>query len=61
MPYRLCPICKLQGRLLEHTSQDAVVEYFRCDRCGHIWSHQRMDPAAPAVDVAIRPKPSEQP
>src|SRR6187200_2570569 len=32
MPHRLCPNCLIQGRLLE----GAVVEYGRCDQCGHV-------------------------
>lgn len=44
MPYRLCPNCRVRGRLLEQTSKDALVEYYRCDKCGHVWTHDKRDP-----------------
>ena len=54
MPYRLCPLCLKQGKLLEQTSQGAVVEYYRCDPCNHTWMHRKGDPTSPAVDVTVR-------
>jgi rubredoxin len=60
MPYRLCPRCKKQGRLLEHISQDALVEYYRCDPCNHAWTHAKGDPQAPPQDVTIKPVPPTQ-
>jgi rubredoxin len=57
MPHRLCPICPVQGRLLEHTSKDAMVEYYRCDKCGHVWTHEKGDPNSPATNVTVRSKP----
>jgi hypothetical protein len=54
MPYRLCPLCLNQGRLLEQISQDALVEYFRCDPCNHAWTHRKGDPTSPAVDVTVK-------
>ena len=41
MPQLLCPVCRIEGTLLEHSSQDAVVDYFRCSRCGRIWTHRK--------------------
>lgn len=57
MPHRVCPMCRAQGRLLEHTSKDAFVEYYRCDTCGHIWHHAKGDPLAPPKDVTIKTRP----
>ena len=54
MPYRLCPHCSRQGKLLEHVSQDAMVEYFRCDRCNQAWTHQKNDPTSPPVDITVK-------
>jgi rubredoxin len=51
MPYRVCPKCKSVGRLLNsvgrllsESSSDAL-EYYRCDRCGHMWIHDKNDPS----------------
>jgi len=43
MPYRLCPNCQTQGRLLDHVSKDTVVEYYRCETCSHIWTHDKVN------------------
>ena len=59
MPHRLCPICQAQGRLLENVSQDALVEYYRCDKCSHIWTHDKTNPNSPPNLVTIRPKTTE--
>ena len=44
MPHRLCSVCQIEGRLLERSSQDALVEYYRCDRCGRVWAHEKAKP-----------------
>jgi hypothetical protein len=41
MPYRLCPVCHTPGRLLPDASADAVVDYYRCDTCGRVWTHRK--------------------
>ena len=56
MPHRVCPKCQHDGRLLEATSQSARVDYYRCDECGHVWSHLKGQPDSPATDVTIEPK-----
>jgi len=53
MPHRICPNCQIQGRLLEGPSQDSMVEYWRCDQCGHVWSHDKSNPNAPRNDVTV--------
>ena len=55
MPQRLCLICRIEGRLLENTSQNVFVLYYRCDRCGHIWTHEKANPDAPPKDITIKP------
>ena len=57
MPVRRCPKCKEPGRLLDNASKEAIVYYYRCDACGHVWSHQKRDPNAPAVPVTKTPQP----
>jgi hypothetical protein len=51
MPYRLCPQCQKPGRLLESSSSIANVLYFRCDDCGHVWTHDKDNPNAPPKDI----------
>jgi hypothetical protein len=60
MPHRLCPVCHRVGRLLEDSSRNAVVEYYRCDPCGQVWSHRKADPEAPAVAVTETPQTPDQ-
>ena len=55
MPYRLCPKCHRTGRLLENASKDALVEYYRCDHDGHVWTHQKANPNASPKDVTVKP------
>ena len=39
MPFRPCPNCGAHtARLLEASSQEAVVWYVRCHDCGHVWT-----------------------
>jgi uncharacterized Zn finger protein len=56
MPHRICAKCRFVGRLLEETSKEASVEYYRCDNCGHVWTHEKDNPDAPPEDVTIRDK-----
>jgi hypothetical protein len=43
--------------LLEDSSREAIVYYFRCDACRHVWSHQKHDPEAPPTSVTETPQP----
>jgi hypothetical protein len=38
-----CPACPstVQPTFLVLVSQDAVVDYYRCPRCGHVWSTEK--------------------
>ncbi len=57
MPHRICLHCQHQGRLLENASQHAYVEYYRCDTCGHVWSHDKKNPDGPPNHITTpRPK-----
>jgi uncharacterized Zn finger protein len=47
VPIQPCPICGRETpRFLEHPSKEAWVNYYRCDKCGHVWT---------------MPKPQEKP
>ncbi len=58
MPNRPCPKCEADtSRLLESASTDASVNFYRCDRCGHVWNASKYDPDGPIWDVTVdRPK-----
>lgn len=58
MPYRKCPECKNDGRLLDRISKDALVEYYRCDKCGCIWTHDKKDHDL-SQRVTFRPEPQK--
>ena len=60
MPHRACPVCRVQGRLLEDTSKGALVEYYRCDKCGRIWTHRKADPNSPPTLVTVKAKTPDQ-
>lgn len=55
MPHRICPQCHRQGRFLEAASQEAWVDYYRCDVCGHVWAQSKEDPNAPPRDITLPP------
>lgn len=54
VPHRLCPSCRKPGRLLPDSSHDAVVEYYRCDDCNQVWSHQKAVPESPPKQVTVK-------
>ena len=33
-----CPLCQAEGRFLAGASQHADVNFYRCDKCEHVWS-----------------------
>jgi hypothetical protein len=55
-PHRVCPVCRKSGRLLPDSSVDSIVEYYRCDDCGRIWSHRKDNPESPAKLVTLSRK-----
>jgi hypothetical protein len=54
MPYRKCPICRNPGRLITE-STDKGLEYYRCDRCGQAWVHDKADPTQKPRPVSYVP------
>jgi hypothetical protein len=54
MSHRHCPKCAYQGRLLKLAVVSLRVEYFRCDDCGHVWTHRKGDSEAPPEDVTVK-------
>jgi rubredoxin len=50
---RTCPKCGHTGRFLPSPSRIAHVNDYRCIECGHVWSHDKDDPAAPAIDITF--------
>jgi hypothetical protein len=47
-----CPACGNPApRFLEATSEDALVDYFRCDGCGCVFNIPKGQPAAEPVSV----------
>ena len=58
----LCPNCQaFEGRPLEMSSQIANVDYYRCDRCGHVWTVPKAGKRGEPRDVTRRPKSDETP
>ena len=52
MSVRPCPHCRNSApRLLDHSSADAFVWYFRCEACGHVFTVGRDKPDAPTRTV----------
>ncbi len=54
-----CPECRtLTARLLDNISNDAHVNYYRCQACGHVWTLPKgeMD----AVPTAITHRNDEE-
>jgi uncharacterized Zn finger protein len=55
MPVKLCPHCGAPtARLLTGVSTEAIVNYYRCLACGHVWTVPKDDPDAPTRDVTIK-------
>jgi uncharacterized Zn finger protein len=50
MQHSVCPKCTQHGRHLAASSQHALVDYYRCDRCGHVWT---VDKTGKSRDVTI--------
>ena len=45
-----CPKCHSLGNHLPATSENALVDYYRCNHCGHVWS---LDKQGARRDVTI--------
>lgn len=58
MPMQPCPDCGGAGRFLTDSSENASVDYYRCDRCGAVWVLDRVDSGKPPRIVTPgRPTP----
>lgn len=61
MPQRPCPACGTDTpRRLDSTSEVAAVNYYRCARCGHVWTVDKQDPSIVThiTPLSERSKPS---
>jgi hypothetical protein len=57
MPYRLCPVCRTEGRWLEGPSAGSYVSYFRCDHCGTVWVYDPKNVTEPVRVIMKREPP----
>jgi uncharacterized Zn finger protein len=58
MPVQPCPACHEQTpRHLDETSKQAVVHYYRCLSCGHVWTVNKDNPSIVANVTPLPPKP----
>ena len=52
MPQSKCPQCQFAPpQWLPETSKDAVVNYYRCEACGHVWHVRKSHPDGPTTSV----------
>jgi hypothetical protein len=59
MPIRPCPACSTPSpRHMEGISATAVVNYYRCPECFHIWTVDKLDPTK---ITHVTPLPEQQP
>lgn len=57
MPIRPCPECHTETpRVLDGASRDAYVWYYRCEKCGHVWSIAKSNPDGPIHHVTTPKK-----
>ena len=46
MPVQHCPACERQTSTHLHAvSKDAIVNYYRSVKCGHIWTIHKVNPS----------------
>ena len=68
-----CPVCQEpSARLISSASEGAVVDYWRCSDCRHVWTTKKNDtdvlrhvttpkrPVKAVADVYLRPKPDRR-
>jgi len=54
IPVIVCPHCKdTAGYQLEASSKVAVVDYFRCKHCGHVWTLPKPGQDGRGHDVTV--------
>jgi uncharacterized Zn finger protein len=57
MPNRLCAVCRIEGTLLENSSEGSLVSYFKCGQCGRVWTDSKAHPDTPAKNVTVNQRP----
>ena len=54
MPHTKCPQCHFAPpQWLSETSKEAVVDYYRCEACGHVWHVPKSHPDGPITSVTV--------
>ena len=48
-----CPVCDGPGSRLESISRDALVDYYRCPLCAHVWTVPK-EQCEPTTDVTVK-------
>ena len=49
-----CPSCQQFASChLETSSKEAIVNYYRCGTCGHVWNVSKAHPEAPPISVTV--------
>ncbi|HEY1302412.1 MAG TPA: hypothetical protein VGF24_02610 [Vicinamibacterales bacterium] len=56
MAEHVCPSCGSTGRYLPEPSKHAMVNYYRCPDCYHVWALYKDNPDMPHRDVTPLPK-----
>ena len=59
---KACPACGTQApRHLDEISKDAVVDFFECVSCHHLWTVNKFDASKMThITRLLRPKKSQQ-
>jgi hypothetical protein len=61
MPILPCPQCQNPtARMLDFPSKGAMVWYYRCQNCAHVWTIDKKDPTAMTHVTALREPPEPQ-
>jgi len=59
MPAR-CPTCGDENqRLLENSSRDAYVNYYRCEQCGTVWNKPKDADGPIRIVATLPPEPPQ--
>jgi uncharacterized Zn finger protein len=54
-PLVICPHCKdAAGYQLETSSKVALVDYFRCKQCGHVWTLPKPGQDGQSHDITVQ-------
>lgn len=54
MPVRPCPACgRPSPRYVSGVSETALVNYYRCEACGHVFAVSKDNPDGPHRDITV--------